>query len=197
MPEDENEVLDNNENEDNDNTNDNNEEEDTMPDTPMGKLQRSALVHYVNTAFETTLTSPDWYRIGKNVEDMSVELNPDVEATKNILDETAVEDKGYAPSVDVETYYADPSDGDIYTELKDIAMNRKTGDDCKTLILEVLIDKTTGPYDAWVEEVILKPKSYGGATGGVRIPYTMTFCGNRKVGTVTIANKVPTFTETT
>lgn len=191
MPEDDNEVLTGNEDENEDENTDEETEEITM-----NKLKRSALAHYLNAEFSTTLStpSPSWSLIGKDVEDLSVELNPDTETIKNILDETSVQDKGYEPSFDVDTYYADPSDGDFYTKLKDIAMNRKTGEDCRTLILEVLIDKAEGPFDAWVEEVIVKPTSYGGAQGGVRIPYTVTFTGNRQTGTVTIASKVPTFT---
>ena len=157
------------------------------------KLKRSALIHYLNAAPSAETAS--WYLIGKNVEDMSIELNPDTESTTNILDEISVTDNGYSPSTDVDTYYADPSDGAFYEWIKDIAMNRKTGDDCKTTILEVLIDKTEAPFDAWTEDAVVKPTSYGGAAGGVRIPYTVTFCGNRKKGTVTIANRVPTFTE--
>jgi hypothetical protein len=193
MPYDDNDVLTGNEDE----INENNEEENEMPETTVGKLKRSALVHYVDTTFTATLTGANWYRIGKDVEDLSVELNPDTEPIKNILDETSVHDNGYEPSFDVDTYYADPSDGDIYAKLKDIAMNRRTGDACKTLVLEVIIDKASGAYDAWVEEAIVKPTSYGGATGGVRIPYTVTFCGNRQTGTVTITDKIPTFTPAT
>jgi hypothetical protein len=73
-------------------------------------------------------------------------------------------------------------------------MNRKKGDSCRTLVLEVLVDKATGPFDAWVEEVIVKPNSYGGAQGGVRIPYKVSFAGNRVAGSVTITGGVPTFT---
>ena len=177
-----------------------NEEEETIMSTPtpLGKLKRSALLHYLETDFDfeatpTAVTSANWYLIGKDVEDMSVELNAETETTKNILDETSVTDKGYEPSVSVDTYYATPTDGAIYTHLKDIMMNRKTDDACRTRILEVLIDQSEGPYDAWVEEVIVKPTSYGGAQGGVRIPYTVAFAGNRVKGTVTFTGKVPTF----
>lgn len=156
------------------------------------KLKRSALLHYVDSSFGGE--TPSWFIIGKDVEDMSVELNPDTEPVKNILDETNVNDNGYEPSFDVDTYYANPSDGQFYTKIKDIAFNRKTGDDCKTKVLEVLIDKTEGPYDAWCEDCIVKPQSYGGAQGGVRIPYNVTFSGNRIKGTVTITDKVPVFT---
>ena len=190
MPEDENVVE---ETTDTEETNDNEDEEESEV---MGKLERSALAHYLDEKFGGT-GAPVWFLIGKHVQDMSVEMNADMETFKNILDEPNAIDNGYAPSVDVDTYYADPSDGDFYDMVKDITMNRKTGDDCKTTILEVLIDKTTGPFDAWTEDVIIKPQSYGGATGGVRIPYQITFVGNRTQGTVTITNKVPTFTAAT
>ena len=139
MPED-NEVLDgeNTPEEENENTN---EEDNDMPDTPMGKLERSALAHYLNANFNTTLNSASWSIIGAHVADLSVEMNPNTETIKNILDETNVIDNGYEPAFDVDTYYADPSNGDFYTKLKDIAMNRKKGDACRTLVLEVLVDK--------------------------------------------------------
>lgn len=164
----------------------------TTPD--IGKLKRSYLLHFIDAKFGTG-ESPEWFCIGKDIEDMSVELSPDTSTVKNILDETSVNDNGYEPSFDADTYYANTKDS-IYGKIKDIAMNRLTGDDCKTRILEVVIDKKTGPYDAWIEDCIVKPQSYGGAQGGVNIPYKVTFDGNRKQGTVTIENKVPTFTET-
>lgn len=164
----------------------------TTPD--IGKLKRSYLLHFIDAKFGTG-ENPEWFCIGKDIEDMSVELSPDTSTVKNILDETSVNDNGYEPSFDADTYYANTKDS-IYGKIKDIAMNRLTGDDCKTRILEVVIDKKTGPYDAWIEDCIVKPQSYGGAQGGVNIPYKVTFDGNRKQGTVTIENKVPTFTET-
>lgn len=159
----------------------------------IGKLKRSYLMHYIDASFGSE--SPKWFLIGRDIEDMSVDLNPDTETVKNILDETVVNDKGYEPSIDADTYYANTDDS-IYERLKNIAMNRLTGDNCKTKILEVLIDKKTGPYDAWTEDCIVKPQSYGGAQGGVNIPYNIAFNGNRQLGTVTIADKVPTFTVT-
>lgn len=194
------EILDNNEN-DNTPTTTNEEEEDNVPTpNPLGKLKRSALLHYLETSFNTSSglpQSPAWYLIGKDVEDMSVEMNSDTETIKNILDETSVHDNGYEPSIDVDTYYATPTDGAIYTKLKDIMMNRETGDACRTHILEVLVDNDGSSFDAWVEEVIVKPTSYGGAQGGVRIPFNIAFSGNRQKGTVTITDKVPVFTPET
>lgn len=159
-----------------------------------GRLHRSHVKHYLDSSFGGT-GSPSWTLLGKNIEDMSVELNADTETIKNILDESYVEDNGYEPAVDVSTFYADPSDP-LYTQIKNIAMNRLTGDDCKTKILEVVIDKTTGAYDAWTEDVYIKPQSYGGPQGSVNIPYNISFAGNRVKGTVQFASTThaPTFT---
>ena len=166
-----------------------------MPDYSYtsGKLNRSHLLHYIDANFGTGTAS--WYLIGKDVEDASVELNPDTETKKNILDETSVQDNGYEPALDVDTFHAKPGDA-LYTKLKDIAMNRKKGDDCKTKILEVLVDKTTGAYDAWTEDVIVKPQSYGGPQGSVNIPFNIQFDGNRVTGSVAFdsTTKAPTFT---
>lgn len=157
----------------------------------VGKLKRSYLLHYIDASFGGD--TPNWFLIGKNIDDMSVELNPDTDQKKNIWDETVAEDNGYEPSLDVDTYYANTNDP-IYPKLKNIAMNRLTGEECRTKILEVLIDSKTGPHSAWMEDVIIKPQSYGGASGAVNIPYNVMFDGNRAEGTATITNKVPTFT---
>lgn len=153
----------------------------------MALLKRSALVHYLDATFtirdETDVWTPTWFKIGKHIDDMSVEMNPDTEKIKNIWDENEMKDNGYEPDMEADPYYANPSDS-IYEKLKDITMNRLTGDDCKTTILEVLIDNDDGSYDAWVEDVYVKPNSYGGPQGGVNIPYTTTFAGNRVQGTV-------------
>ena len=165
----------------------------TTPD--MGQLSRKHLLHFIDSNFGKSDT-PDWFLIGKDIEDLSVALNPDVQTKKNIWDETVAEDNGYEPSIDADTYYANTEDT-IYPTLKNIAMNRLTGDDCKTRILEVVVDSKNGPYDAWVEDVVVKPQSYGGASGHINIPYNISFDGNRKQGTVTITDKKPTFAETT
>ena len=164
-----------------------------MPETnTMGKLQRSAHLFYIDATFGGE--TPSWFLVGKDVEDMSIELNPDTETIKNILDENTVKDNGYQPSISVDTYYANPSNEDFYTHLKNIAMNRLTGEACRTKVLEVLVDKTTGPFDAWQEYAVIKPQSYGGAQGGVSIPYNVNFDGGRTQGTATLSDRVPTFT---
>ena len=165
---------------------------DPVTPTAVGKLKRSHLLHYINANIKTNDENPAWFLIGKDIDDMSVNLNPQTEVVKNIWDETSTNDNGYEPSVDAETYYANTNDS-IYAPLRNIAMNRLTGDDCRTDFLEVLIEDDGETHAAWRENVVLKPQSYGGPTGGVNIPYNISFDGNRKSGTASITIRVPTF----
>ena len=107
---------------------------------------------------------------------------------KNVWDESYVEDNGYEPSIESTTYYADPTDP-IYPKLRDMAMNRLKGDDCRTTILEVIVEDTAAAkHRAWKEDVVVKPEEYGGNTSGFQIPFSIHFDGNRKEGSVTIAD---------
>lgn len=160
------------------------------------KLKRSQLLHYIDASMGVG-SSPSWFLIGKDIEDMSVDLGVDVSTRKNILDETSVKDAGYEPTMSADPYYANTSDS-IYEPLVDIAMNRKKNTDCETKILEVLIEDTSASsHKAWMENVVIKPTSYGGDTEGVGIPFNVYFNGNRKEGTATITSGVPAFTATT
>ena len=71
-------------------------------------------------------------------------------------------------------------------------MNRKTGDDCLTTVLEVVVDTESGPYNAWTEQAIIKPTSYGGPQGGISIPYEVHFNGGRTAVSVNLSGDVPT-----
>ena len=161
----------------------------------MAKLERKALSHWLDSSWGGQTVA--WYKLGVDLEELTIELNPDVETVKNILGETSVRDKGYEPSTTVDPYYANPSDA-IYEDIREIAMDRKVGDACKTKMLEVIIEDTTDTaHLAYTEDVIVKPTSYGGGTDGVMIPFNLHPCGNRVKGTVAFANGVPTFTEAT
>lgn len=157
------------------------------------KLERKSLAHYLDSTFGGEGT-PKWFLLGVDLEELSVELNPDVETVKNILGQTSVRDKGYEPSTTVDPYYANPED-EIYEPIRDIALERKTGDACRTKILEVIIEDTeAAQHLAFQEDVVVKPTSYGGGTEGVAIPFDVHFAGNRTKGTVKIADGVATFT---
>lgn len=157
----------------------------------MAKLTRGAYALYIDSSMAQK--SGDYYLIGKDIEDLSVDLGSDVETVKNILDESSVKDNGFEPSISADPYYADPTDT-IYEPLLDIAMNRKKGGDCKSQYLEVIIeDPSNSSHKAWREDCVVKPNSYGGDTSGLQIPFSIYPDGNRVEGTVTITGGKPTF----
>lgn len=155
------------------------------------KLNREALAHYLDSAFNTKVADVSkavFEIIGDDIEDMSMELNPEVETFKNILGQTKTTDNGYEPSMDADPFYADP-DKLIYPKLRDIALKRLKGDECKTLLLEVIIeDPAVETHMAFVREVRVKPQSYGGGTEGFNIPFQITEDGASVEGTVTAAS---------
>ena len=151
----------------------------------MGKLEREALAQYLDTTWKMKPDTAEWEVLGDDIEEMSVELNPDTEQKKTILGKTRTTDNGYQPSMSADPYYADPTKK-IYPKIRDIALDRLKGDACRTLMLEVIVEDTAAlKHLAYVQEVMVKPQSYGGDTSGVNIPFDVTDDGERKKGYVT------------
>lgn len=140
--------------------------------------------------------------IGKDTDNMSMELNPDVETKQNVLGDTIVDHKGYKPEMALDNYYARTEDA-IYKRILDIAMNRKSDEtSTKAHLIEAVLtdevkksDTVTLTGQAWKEEVIVVPQSYGGDMAGFAIPFNISMNGGRKEGTVSVTGRVPTFTE--
>ena len=76
---------------------------------------------------------------------------------------------------------------------------RLKGDLCKTLMLEVIVEDTAAEkHLAYVQEVMVKPQSYGGDTSGLNIPFNVSEDGKRTKGYVTaesVKTGNPKFTE--
>lgn len=151
----------------------------------MAKLNREAMAHFLDYSFKLAAATATWEILGEDIEDMSVELNPDTETKKTILGKTKVTDNGYEPSMSADPFYADPS-SKLYPKIRDIALKRLKGDECKTLMLEVIVEDTAATkHRAFVQEVLVKPQSYGGDTAGVNFPFDVTENGTRTEGSVT------------
>ena len=159
----------------------------------MEKLERRYLAHFIDANFGKSTTTA-YTRLGTDLEEYNIEMNPDSETRKNILGETSTIIKGYEPSGNVDTYYAYEGDP-LFEHLADIINNRSTGSACKTTAVDVLI-KSDGTVEwAYREDVIVIPQSMGGDTGGVQIPFEIHYNGNRTKGTFDLENK--TFTPST
>lgn len=158
------------------------------------KAERKYLAHYLDSAFDTEYTNAAYVRLGKDLEEFSVELNPDVTTSKNILGENSVVHNGYEASGDADPVYYEYDDA-LTEKVMEIAMLRKQGDDCKTSYVEVLLKPGASSTDvptvlrAVREDVYVVPNSYGGDTSGVQVPFTVHFAGNRVEGTFDLSTR--------
>ena len=156
----------------------------------MAKIERKYLAHFIDASFGGD--TPNFVRLGKDLEEFIEELNPDVEVKKNILGEQNVVHNGYEVQSEVDPFYAYTGDP-LYEQLALIANERKTGDDCKTTKVDVLLKEDGTVEWAYREDVYVVPNSVGGDTSGVQIPFTVYNAGNRVAGTWD--TKTKTFTE--
>ena len=158
------------------------------------KAERKYLAHYLDAAFDTSYESTNYVRIGKDLEEFSVELSPNIETKSNILGENSVAHQGYETTANADPVYYEYDD-ELTEKLMEIAMLRQSGDACKTSYVEVLLKPGASSEDAPSvvravrEDVLLIPSSYGGDTSGVQIPFTVNFNGNRTPGTFDINTK--------
>jgi len=167
------------------------------------KLKREALAQYLDTAWNKKVADVSkavFEILGDDIEDMSVEMNPDTSQIKNILGQTKTTDNGFTPSMSADPWYAD-TESKLYPHMRDIVMEQITGDERKTLLLEVVIEDTEATeHLAYVREVKVTPTSYGGGTEGFNIPFTVDFDGAFAKGTVTaesVKSGSPVFTAET
>lgn len=157
-------------------------------------IERKYMAHYLDGAFDTSYEGAEYVRLGKDLEEYLVELNPDVEVSKNILGENSVRVNGYEASASVEPYYYEYDDS-LSEKIMKIAMERLTGDSCKTSTVDVLLKPAkalnAAPDVVWAyrEDCYVVPESVGGDTTGVQIPFTIHRAGNRVKGTFDLTTK--------
>ena len=154
----------------------------------MARLNREALAHYLDTAWNKKVADASkavFEILGDDIEEMSVEMNPDTSQIKNILGQTRTVDNGFAPTMSADPWYAN-TESKLYPHLRDIAFEELKGDERKTLMLEVIVeDIEAETHLAYVREVKVTPASRGGGTEGFNIPFNVEFDGAWVKGTVT------------
>ena len=160
--------------------------------TTPKKAERKYLAHYIDASFGGSTVN--YVRLGKDLEEYNIELNPDVETKKNILGENSVIQNGYEVQSEVDPYYYEYDDA-LSEKIAEIANGRLLGDANKTTAVDVLIGSSGTVEWAYREDVYVVPKSIGGDTSGVQIPFTVYYAGNRTKGTFN--NSTNTFTEAT
>ena len=148
------------------------------------KIERKYLAHYIQVG------DGNFERLGKDLEEYSVELSAQVETKKNILGERSVLISGYDKSASVSTYYAESGTG-LHTLLQSIIDEDKVLDDLKVDVVEVHLweESTGGQYVAYKEEAYIEVTSYGGDTTGYQIPFTLHYTGKKEKGTFELSTK--------
>lgn len=154
-------------------------------------IPREYLMHLINaTPGEET---PTWVLLGEDLEELKMELSATVNKTKNILNHTKIRLVDYEATDSVDPYYAVKGDK-LYDLLENIVRNRLTLDECKTQVLTVYVYKgATDPYEADMESCVIEPKSFGGDTNGISIPFDIHREGDVTKGTYNTSTK--TFTK--
>ncbi len=134
--------------------------------------------------------SSGWEVVGRDNDDLSKELNPDTETSKNVLGEATFKHNGYEPEVGVDPYYADNS-SILYDKLLAAAVQEKYGDaDIKGYFIEVVfssVDTAAGTMSGtgYKREAYIVPQSTGGDTSGFGIPFNVYPVGAMTPVTVT------------
>ena len=156
----------------------------------MAKIERKLMAHFIDAA---TTGTPNYVRLGDDLEEYSVEMSANVETKRNILGETITTIDGYEKSGTVEPYMAD-SGTELFERLQGIIDGELTLDDLKTSVVEVHLWEAaqSGNFTAYKEDAVIEVTSYGGDTTGYQIPFNVHYKGGRVKGT--FDPKTKTFT---
>lgn len=166
----------------------------------MVKIERKFLAHFIDASFGSE--TPNYVRLGQDLEEYQEELNPDVEVKKNIIGEQQVIHSGYEVQSEADPFYAYEGES-LFEHLFQIANDRSTGDACKTTRIEVLFGTDTDfsaetvTAEGYIEDCYVVPSSVGGDTSGVQIPFTVYNAGNRRKVSVTYTTATKKLTITT
>ena len=147
------------------------------------RMQRKLMAHYLDSSFSGD--TPSWYRVGKDLEEFNIEMNPDTEQTQNILGENVFTHNGYEVSADAEPFYARAGDP-LFVQLQEIIDTQAQYEGCATKSLEVHTweeGATAGTYVAYQQACYVVPTSYGGDTSGYQIPFSVYYTGAKTAGT--------------
>ncbi len=141
-------------------------------------------------------TTPDWVPFGEDNDELTRELNNEVESKKNVLGKTSIKHSKGAQTTEIDPVVVRGNDV-LSTILYNMFKYDLTGDKATLQCMEVtLADKETdGNYGAFTESAVVDLKSWGGDTSNLQSPITLNWKGNKEHGTFNPTTKA--FTKTT
>lgn len=140
--------------------------------------------------------TPEWVPFGEDNDEITRELNNEIDAKKNVLGKTNIDHTAGAQTTEIDPIAIRGNDtlsAILYLMFK----YSLTGDKAKLQCMEVtLADKASdGSYGSFTESAIVDLKSWGGDTTKLNSPITLNWCGDRVHGT--FSTKTKTFTKIT
>ena len=163
----------------------------------MAKAKRNSYKLFMNVA-DTGATTKEWEIIGKDIEELSRELNNEVNSFTNILGETEVEvTKGNQVTTCDPIKFRD--DSKASSILYDIYKNDSELSDVEREFVEVNtsmpVDGSDGEYEAFMQTGAVDLKSWGGDTTGINSPFDINWKGEKTYGTFNPTTKTSTAEE--
>lgn len=154
-----------------------------MSSSVVGKIDRKYMAHLIDAGLLCHGAASEYERLGDDLEEYNVELNPDTETKTNIKGETSFSHKGYQETSEASPYYAN-TESKLFPKLQEIVDYRHKDDNCKTNALEVHLwdGNETDGFVAWQQGCYVIPTSYGGDNSGYQIPFTVNYFGERTKG---------------
>lgn len=151
------------------------------------KIKTSQYLRFIDTT--PSASNPTWKVVGIGITELATEYNAQVDTEQWIIEDSARNDhtgNQKSSGVTQKCYKGDP-------EFEFVNAGRDKLN-YKTHILEVdMWDATNSSYSAKMSDGLITLTSYSGS----EIEYDLLFDGDPKEGTATIADGVPTFTEST
>lgn len=161
-----------------------------------GDIKRESFKMFVDASETGDGSTPEWEIIGKKIEDMSLEMNPNVETMTDITGDVQTTLDKYEKQTSVSPYYA-RKESKMAAWLYNVVREERTLSEVERTFLCVnVFAGSDGKFDAWTQNGVVAVQSYGGNTKGLQIPYNIHWIGQKTFGTVAIADGVPTFTPT-
>ncbi len=161
-----------------------------MSITGNGYIKREEFMVFADVGAAST---PEWELIGDKVEEMSLEMNPNVETVTDITGNTTTTLDKYEVQTSVSPMRA-RKESKLFAVLYEIVKNEKTLSDVERTFLCVNVFDKTGEgaeatYAAWTQKGVVAVQSYGGNTQGLDIPFNIHWVGKRIHGTFDPTNK--------
>ena len=159
-----------------------------------GRIKREEFKLFADVGASST---PEWELQGGRIEDMSLEMNPNVETVTDVTGVTETTLDKYEKQTSVSPYYA-KRNNKMSAWLYNVVRDEKTLSDVeKTFCVVNIFAGSDGAYDAWTQKGVVAVQSFGGDTKGLQIPYNIHWIGEKVFGTAAISNGTMTFTPAT